>query len=295
MTPRCESRAPSSVRWSMVANKLSVAGRDMAALLIDTRTLSTYPNQTSSEIAQKLATAHGLLANVTPTPTLVGRYYDADHDQTQSGDFSQATNEWDLLCKLGSKEGVIPYVSGMTLYFNPPAANPPVFAATFTRTAAGNLVSNVECLSVERHMTQARDVIVTVRSWHSRDKKTYSATVRTKTKTQSTDPTLQPSKYPVTEPNLTLAQCQALAQKLALDISQHERNVTIKGPSILLMDPRYVIELSGTGTDYDMTYYPQTITYQIAVDGGASTDIQAKFSSPIALFDENDQPIGEAA
>jgi len=52
----------------------------------------------------------------------------------------------------------MPYVFGSTLYFNPTPAQPPVFAIKFTRNAAGELVSNVEGLRMERNLTVARDV-----------------------------------------------------------------------------------------------------------------------------------------
>ena len=287
--------------WNPISNQLVVVGRDLAALFADQRTFATYRNLTSSEIAQQLADKHGLQASVTPTTTIVGRYYDTDHDQVQSGDFATATNEWDLLCQLGSKEGIIPYVAGNTLYFNRPPTNPPVFAVTLTRGASGNVVSNAEDLQLERHLTQARDVVMTVRSWSSKSKAIINATVRVKSKkVPAIDPNTGaaplPSNYVVTVPNLSKPQALALAQRLALDISQHERNAIIKAPSFVPLTPQHVIQVSGTETDYDMTYYPQTITQTISVQDGASTSIQAKFSSPAFLYDDDSgEQIGETA
>ena len=281
--------------WDPINNELSVTGRDLAALMMDTFITATYRNLTSSQIAQKFAAEHSLQANVTATPTLVGRYYDTDHDVTNSSSGTPATNEWDLLCQLGAKEGIIPYIQGNTLYFNLPPVNPPVFNCIVSRTANG-VFSNAEGVSLVRNLTVARDVVVTVRSWHSRFKKSFSATVRTKTKTPGTDTTLKPTVYDFVETNLTQAQCQARAQQLALDISQHERNVGINAPSLILMTPQYAIQVSGTGTDYDMTYTAQTITYQVDSEGGASTTIAAKFSSPIDLYDDNTgQVLGDSA
>jgi len=56
-------------------------------------------------------------------------------------------------------------------------------------------------------------------------------------------------------PNLNQAQCLQKAQQLALDYSQHERVISASVPSLALMTPDTVIQVSGTGTDYDMTYF----------------------------------------
>ena len=63
---------------------------------------------------------------MTSTTTLVGRYYNADYDTIAAGGFSRAVNEWDLLCLLGQREGIMPYVQGSTLYFQiAPRRRPP--------------------------------------------------------------------------------------------------------------------------------------------------------------------------
>jgi len=285
-----------SHRYDPVANTITAVGRDQAAVFLDTRTVGTYRNQSAAQIAQTLASSHGLQANVTAASTpLVGRTYDIDFDKTAGGDFADSSNEWDLLCRLGSQQGIVPYMQGATLYFNPPPASPPVYAVTVTRNENG-IVSSAEGMTLERHMTVARDVIVTVQSWHSRKKKVFSATYRTTTKEPSTDTALPPTKYFFKVPNLTQAQCQTLAQQKALDISTHERSVTVKAPSLVLLTPLHVISISGTGTDYDQSYYPQAISYEISMETAATTGIQAKFSSPVYLYDnDTGQQIGEQA
>lgn len=278
-----------------IGNSISVAGRDLAASMCDTRIVTTYRNLTASEIASMFAAEHGLNASITATTSLVGRYYDADHDEIHGANFSCATNEWDLLCRLGSQEGITPYVIGNTLFFNPPLPTPSTFPIICSLNAAGTLVSNVTELRLERHMTQARDVIVTVRSWNSRKKDTLSATVRTKTRVASLDPNLLPSTYLIVLPNLTQAQCLEKAQQLALDYSQHERNLSTTFPSFGLINPQTVISLSGTGTDYDQIYYPQAVTYCIEFAGGARTEIFAKSSSNLYLYDvDTGEQIGQS-
>jgi hypothetical protein len=66
-------------------------------------------------------------------------------------------------------------------------------------------------------------------------------------------------------------------------------------PSIGFLDPRTVVSLSGTGTDYDMTYFPQAVIYSVDFQHGASTEIIAKFSSNLYLYDgDTGEQIGES-
>ena len=94
-----------------------VEGRDLTAALIETRTQETFANQTSSEIASTLAKRHNLDAQVAPTSTPVGRYYQSEHDRITLNQFSRATTEWDLLTFLAQQEGFDVFVSGRTLFF----------------------------------------------------------------------------------------------------------------------------------------------------------------------------------
>jgi phage protein D len=281
--------------WDVVANTVTMAGRDQAAVFLDTRTVGTLRNQTASQIAQTLAASHGLTAEVGSDAALVGRKYDIDFDKTKGGDFSEATNEWDLLCRLGSQAGIAPYMQGSVLCFQPPPSSPPSYAVTVQRGDDG-LVMSAEGLTLERHMTTARDVIVTVESWNSKAKKKFSATYRTSTKKASGDADVQPTRYFYRLPNYTQAQCQDYATQKALDISTHERNIQVRAPSFVMLTPVHVVSVSGTGTDYDQTYYPQAISYAITFDHGASTDIAAKYSSPIYLYDnDTGEQVGESA
>ena len=86
-------------------------------------------------------------------------------------------------------------------------------------------------------------------------------------------------------PNLNQAQCLAKAQQLALDISRHERYARVIIPSLALMSPQTLIPVSGTGTDYDSTYFPLTITYEVTTERGATTFVEATVSSPLGIYD----------
>ena len=98
-----------------ITGTIHLEGRDRTADLIETKTFTTYKNQTASEIATTIATEHGLTPVVTATKTPAGRYYQADHDKVTLGQFSRATTEWDLLCELAEFEGFDVFVQGTEL------------------------------------------------------------------------------------------------------------------------------------------------------------------------------------
>jgi hypothetical protein len=262
---------------------ITLHGRDMAAQFLDTRITGTYQNLTSSEIATALAQLHGMTAQVSATTALVGRYYNADYDTTAAGGFSRAVNEWDLLCLLGQREGIVPYVLGNTLYFqNSP---PPAYALWVGQNEDGVMMSNCKTLICERALTMARDVNVAVNSWHSGKKTVVTGSAVTRSLTPPTA-TVPPTNYLFEIPNLTRAQADAAAQRLALDIVQHERVITASLPGIATLTPQTVFTLTGTGTDYDgIAYNPASITHSVTPKGGFETSILAMSSSPLSLYD----------
>jgi phage protein D len=72
--------------------------------------------------------------------------------------------------------------------------------------------------------------------------------------------------------------------------------VSVSVPSLQLLGPTYELQVSGTGTDYDQTYAITKITYEIETENGAKTSIEAKFSSPVSLYDdETGVAVGEQA
>ena len=149
-----------------IAGTLTLEGRDYAAQLIEARTQETFANRTSSEIAVLLAGRHNLAADVQATDTPVGRYWELEHDSLTLNAGTRATTEWDLLATLAGWEGFDLWVAGTTLCFRPPDTTtlPPVLSAVATPTGPANFVA----LRLERALSFAGNISVTVKSWHSR-------------------------------------------------------------------------------------------------------------------------------
>lgn len=257
---------------------VEIQGRDLSSLLIDAKTQETFSNQTSSQVAATLAARHGLTASAQRTTRLVGAYYEIEHDTITLNNFSRQTTEWDLLTFLAKQEGFEVWVQGNTLYFQPPpAASGTPFPIVFQPGQPP--VSNVMTLKMERTLTLAKDIVVTVKSWKTSDGKAYtrksksagSSTASSNTKTQN---------YAVTIPNLTPDEALKRAQQMASDLSKHERILNVTMPGELTITTRTMVALSGTTTAFDQAYYVAEIEREIGFDGGFTQTLRLKNSSP---------------
>jgi len=228
-------------------------GRDLTASLIETQTQETFSNHTASEIAILLASRHGLASQVRPTSTLVGRYYEANHDRLMLDQFARAVTEWDLLTRLAQQEGYDVWVSGRTLNFQPQ----PTFAS-----ADFNLIPG-ECISLEmkRSLALAGDVDVIVKSWDSRRHQSFSQSATADRGSGN------PLQYIIVRPNLTVDQASQAAEMILADITAHEWVVDVVIPGETDMSARSILQIDRTGTAFDRRYRVARIVRSIGSDG----------------------------
>jgi len=256
----------------------TIEGRDLTALLIEARTQETFSNHTSSEIATILAGRHGLTANVTATTAPVGRYYQLEHDRTTLDQFSRATTEWDLLVFLAQQEGFDVFVSGTTLYFQPPTTAT-IPALTLVPFGTALAPANVTALTMERSLTLARDIEVTVKSWNSRQQNAFTQTARSSQAPPSRSGSLTPQQYVFVRPNLTTGEALQLAQTKLAELTRHELIITATMPGELALTPRDIVALAGTGTAFDQIYHVDEIERRLSTDEGFVQQVRAKNSS----------------
>lgn len=253
---------------------LSLTGRDRTADLIDNKTSDKFPNKTSSEIATILARRHGLKPVVTATKRLVGAFYKDTHTRLEDD-----RTEWDLLTWLAREEGFITYVAGQELHFEPHGSTAQPYKLTWTPSASGGPPSlNGSTLQTSRSLTIAKDIEVTVRSWTPKRKK---AVVVKATRQKKGGGKVQ--KYSYVIPGLSPAQAQQRANAILADLSRHEMKLRLTGPADNLLQKTSRIDLSGTATLFDQSYFPDSIvrTYNAAAQaGGYSWTVSAKNHSP---------------
>ena len=261
----------------MVAGTVEITGRDFSALLIDSVTAESFPNQTASEIAQTLALRHGLTPVVTPTVTPAGRYYQDGHTVFSLYQSSGTITEWDLLCALAEAEGYDLFVQNLSLIFAPPLSN--ALPAVWQWMPGGLGVTTMTSLRMERSLALARDIAVTVQSWNSRQQTMITQTVHASASgtisNRATANKTTASNYVLLRPNLTGEQAIALATQTLADLSRHERVVVASMPGELLLAPRSLVSLQGTQTDFDQTYVVDEILRRISLQDGFIQTVRA--------------------
>ncbi|CAH2606513.1 conserved protein of unknown function (plasmid) [Rhodovastum atsumiense] len=258
--------------------RIEVDGHDLSMRLVEAKTQEAFQNLTASQIAATLAARHDLKADVTVTTTPAGRYYELDHTHESLGQFSRVTTEWELLVWLAQKEGFDLYVTGETLHFHPATEidtrNPYVVDYQPRAPGAPYPVSGVQDIRFERSLTLARDIEVVVQSWHAKQGKAFKKVAKAigaksaaaaKSATQVGTST---QRFVFVIPNLTEAQAQAEANKRLAELSKHEKNITWQGPGDVILSPRSIVDLRGTGAAFDQRYYVNTVSRRIEFTGG---------------------------
>lgn len=255
------------------ARLVRVQGRDLSAAMMAAHTQETFTNRTSSEIATLIAQRHNLTAQVTATDTMVGRYYELEHDRITLNQFSRTATEWDLLVFLAQQEGFDLFVQGTTLYFQP--ANVKSSSADLVlrpvATAAGP--ANVMGLRMERTLALAGDLEVTVRSWNSKQQNAFSQTATGRSGSGSGQ------SYVLVRPNLLPDEAMKLAQNWLATLAQQERVISVMMPGELELTPRSIVALEGTGTAFDQVYFVDSIERQLRFDSGFVQHVRAKNSN----------------
>ncbi len=251
---------------------LTLEGRDLTSRFLQARTQETFANQTSSQIATTLAARRSLTANVTPTTTPVGAYWQLEHDRTTLDSFSHATTEWDLLVGLAGHEGFDVWVSASTLYFQPPSLTPHPTELLRLRSDERGL-ANIISLKVERSLALVGNIAVTVKSWNSRQAQSFTQTATS----NAAMPAAQ--TYVFVVPNLTPDAALRLAQSRLAELTSHERVIDVEMPGELRFSPRQQVFLTGTNTAFDQTYRIDEITRRLDIKGGFTQRLRARSGS----------------
>lgn len=247
-----------------IGGTLLIEGRDLSADLIEARTQETFANRTSSEIATILAGRHGLAANVQTTAAPVGRYWELEHDSLTLNAAGRATTEWDLLVLLAKREQFNLWVSGTTLNFLPPdpLALPSVLP-----------ISSAISVRLDRSLTFAGDVVVTVKSWHSRQGKACVQTAQTDRGAATS------RDYVYVVPNLTPDAALTYAQNVLDELTRHELVASIEMPGELALAPRMPILLQGSATIFDTVLRIDEVERRLHAKRGFTQRLRARAAS----------------
>jgi phage protein D len=262
---------------------IEVTGRDLTAAFIDAKTYEQFVNQTASQIATTLAQRHGMTPVVTATSIKVGSYYEIENRRVPLN-----RTEWDLLTWLAHEEGFSVYVAGQELHFEPqaePGAEQYALRWVSPTADGGAPAFNGKRLVCSRNLTLANDIIVYVRSWNTKQKKGFTvkaqATHTKKAIGRGNAPAAGPEQvYSFVRPGLTKEQAQAYANQRLRELSAHEMKISAELPGDNLLTMRTLVDLSGTGTAFDQTYYPDSIVRAMSLRDGYTMRVTAKNHPP---------------
>lgn len=253
-----------AVEIDLLADAVWLTGRDLSAGLIEARAQGTFANQTASDIATILAGRHGLSPDVQATMTPVGRYWQLEHDSLVLDGFARATTEWDLLVMLAQYEGLNVWVTGTTLHFRP--------ASTLLSPMVLQ-VSDLSALRLERALTLAGGVEVTVKSWHSRAAQCH---LQKASSPPAGGAGGKMQSYVYIAPNLMPDVALKVAQHRLAELIQHERVLVAEMPGELSLVPGQQVLLQGSGTAFDIAYTVDSIERHLDMSRGFTQVLRAR-------------------
>jgi phage protein D len=253
--------------------KIEITGRDLTAVLIDTKSTIKYTNQTPAQIAGTLAAKYGLTPVITSNKGKVaGSYYQIDHVKLQDD-----RTEWELLSYLARESGNIVYVKGMELHFEPaPTATQAPFIVQWTPPTADTPVpvGGFTRLKITRNLTVAKDVTVTVKSWNHKQKKGFVVKA-----SRANGHSASVQQYSYSLPGRTVEEAQRWANLKLAELSQHEVTLTMEGPADSGLQRTDIIQVQGTGSALDQVFFPDTITRSMDANDYTQT-VTAKNHNP---------------
>lgn len=258
------------VRFDPIRRLMQLEGRDYSAMLIDSLVCGSFSNETTSDIATTLAQRHGLLSVVRPTSTIIGRYYQSEHDAVLLDRFCGHASEWDLLSYLAQRENFDMFVMGTTLNFVPELD---ASSSCWTCSPA-DLID----LHLDRALGLAGGIEVSVKTWNSQR---HTADVQTacllpgSSSATTAGPRTEPRQYVFVRPNLTSDGAKQLARTRLGDLCRHRTTVELLMPGEVSLTPRSILVLQGTGSDFDQPYRIDTIDRRLSAKSGFVQRIQA--------------------
>jgi hypothetical protein len=253
--------AADAIEVDAIRNSILVSGRDLTAIFIAAQTQESFENLTSSDVAILLCGRHSILASVTPTSTLIGRYYQDGHTRSALSQHGRATTEWDVLSWLAQQEGYDVWVAGDTLHFQPASTS-----------SIGAAVAPADCLDMRlnRDLSIGAGFTVQIQSWDSASQQGIAAQASYGSSATGTAPIV------ALRPNLSLGDAQTLAQRMVSQLSGHERTLSYETPADLTTMPRMQIQLAYTNTDFDGAYTVYEVERRFSVRHGFTQQVQAR-------------------
>jgi len=275
------------VAIDLLADTITLSGRDLTHRFIDQKTPQKWQNLTPSQIAAQLAQQNGLKAQISPTPgnTKAGHFYSVDHVHLTTNE-----TQWDLLTYLAQQLGWVCYVQMDALVFGPggqPGSNDYIVQAPIPGQPTQ---TDVVRLAFARNLTVAKGIVVQVRSWNAKQAKGFTVQAKAQPNVKTALAGKRPGMsqtiggdaqvFSYTFPGLTVAEAQGKANALLTEISKQELRVMIDMPGDIAPSKGQIVRIKGTGSVFDQPFYPFQVQRTMDLQNGFAMSINAKNHSP---------------
>jgi phage protein D len=271
------------LQFDPIADQMVFSGRDLTSKLIDTKNTlfqkAMHP-MTSSNIVTQIAAQVGLTPVVTKT---TGSSPGSTYYQIIDSLLKAHCSYWDIVTKLAQIEGFRAYVQGHELHFEPRAAADadPFMIQWVPPSTGGYPSSNAVDLTFSRNLSVAKDLKVIVLSYNPKANKTFTATAtRPRAGSGKAVPFQEQQVYTFNAANKTQAQAQEIANNKLKELSLHEMNLHARLPGETALTPRNLIQVTGTGTAFDQTYFASSITRNYSLTDGFTMSLLGKNQTP---------------
>lgn len=274
-----------TARWNfdISGERITLNGRNIVGKMIDTKLIDKFPNQTSSSIAESLASKYKLKTMIAPTTTLAGTYYNKSSAFTPDTE----TTEWDLLQYLAKQENFIVRIKNNILMFGPysditgyEGVDPIVYTWGY----------DIERLEIERSPHAARDIVVKVISYERKSKTRIIETANSSTQKSlgASGQVGRREQYieTYTIPGLTRDQAQKKAQAIYDQLSRSQLIGQIDCAGNIDMAIDRLIQIQGIGLGLQNNYYLNKVSHKFDLSNGYSNN--CSFSNQF-MPDENAQ------
>lgn len=248
---------------------INLSGRDLSKKLMDKKSSIKYQNQTASQIISKLASNVGLTPVITNTDMLSGKYYQIDHAR-----LTDQTSDWDLIQYLAREQHYVTFVKGKSLYFQPQTTDVTPYVIDLSTpgyTSNESVVpqSNAVQMELVRNFQLGKGAKVNIKTWNLKQKKSFTKSALAGV---GGDTALT---YDYSHPNLAPDQARLRANSKLKDIMQHEFSIHIHMPADNLLTPQIPVQVIGTNSLFDHTYYVKTVEREMAFEQGYTMRIEA--------------------
>lgn len=238
------------------SGKLSISGRDKASKLIDKKSSKKFQNKKPHEVVKQLASDAGLEADVDEITDKAGKIVQIDYNAIQ-----HRSSDWLTILDLADKHGRVAYISGGKVYFKKPDEKLPVLSITFKRPdPSAPADSNAVKLSAKRNLTLGRPVKHKVSSWNHKQQKLNEDEFQE-------DGDGDPIEWHHHFPGLSKDEAKKRAKDHCDKTTKHELGVTVDMPGNPDISPRYLLELTGTGTAYDQQHEIASVKHRLSQKG----------------------------